>query len=190
MDGIYGWMRGLAFFFLFMTAVLNCLPEEKYRRYVRLFLGLLLLILMIRPLLELFRLDEILSRGVSRGMLEAEAAGLEQEIRVEGVQEGLLLEGYQAEIREQIRTFLEERKLVPLRIEAELDPEELLVTDMEITVGFQPETFLYQSEAEERESALREELEEIRTELSEVYGTDPSHIDVTVQKKGSAYRDE
>ena len=37
---IYGWMRGLAFFFIFMTAVLNCLPDQKYRRYVRFFLGM------------------------------------------------------------------------------------------------------------------------------------------------------
>ena len=54
--------EGLAFFFIFMTAVLNCLPDQKYRKYVRFFLGMLLLILMTGPLLELFRLDERLSR--------------------------------------------------------------------------------------------------------------------------------
>ena len=48
-EWIYGWMKGLAFFFIFMTAVLNCLPDQKYRKYVRFFLGMLLLILMTRP---------------------------------------------------------------------------------------------------------------------------------------------
>ena len=78
---IYGWMRGLAFFFIFMTAVLNCLPDQKYRRYVRFFLGMLLLVLMARPLLSLFHLDEILSRSVSRGMLEAGAEEAGWQIR-------------------------------------------------------------------------------------------------------------
>lgn len=182
MDAIYSWMKGLAFFFIFMTAVLNCLPEEKYRRYVRLFLGLLLLILMIHPLLALFRLDEVLSREVSLGMLEAEASGLEQEVRVEGVQEELLLAGCQEELEGQIRTFLEERNLIPLEVSAELDPENLKVDKIEIRVDFQPERFLYQSEIEEKEQALQAELQEIRADLSEVYGTDPGHIDVTVQK--------
>ena len=38
-EWIYGWMKGLAFFFIFMTAVLNCLPDQKYRKYVRFFSG-------------------------------------------------------------------------------------------------------------------------------------------------------
>ena len=30
-DGIYGWLRDVAVFFILMTAVLNILPEAKYR---------------------------------------------------------------------------------------------------------------------------------------------------------------
>ena len=40
---IYGWMKNLAFFFIFMTAVLNCLPDNRYRKYVRFFLGMLVI---------------------------------------------------------------------------------------------------------------------------------------------------
>ena len=41
---------------------------------------------------------------------------------------------------------------------------------------------LYQSELKEEQEKLEQKLEEIKAELSEVYGTEPSHIDVAVQK--------
>ncbi len=69
---IYGWMKNLAFFFIFMTAVLNCLPDNRYRKYVRFFLGMLVIIILARPLTEFLHLDEILEGCVSRGMLETE----------------------------------------------------------------------------------------------------------------------
>ena len=179
---IYGWMKGLAFFFIFMTAVLNCLPDQKYRKYVRFFLGMVLLILMTQPLLRLFRLDEALSRAAGRGMLEAEAEQAEWQVQVEGVQEELLYRGYQTEIEEQIRSFLEERGIRPSRVAVTLDTEKMEVAGIEIEAQADTEGTLYQSEIREKEKELAGELEEIKTELSEVYGTELSHIDVTVQK--------
>lgn len=179
---IYGWMRGLAFFFIFMTAVLNCLPDQKYRRYVRFFLGMLLLVLMARPLLSLFHLDEILSRSVSRGMLEARAEEAGWQVRAEGIQQELLYQGYQAEIESQIRGFLEERGIGEASVEVELNQEQMEVEAVKIRAVPDTEGILYQSEVREREEALAGKLEEVKTELSEVYGVDPAHIDVTVQK--------
>ena len=57
---IYGWMKNLAYFFIFMTAVLNCMPDNRYRKYVRFFLGLLLIIILSKPLTKLLNLDQIL----------------------------------------------------------------------------------------------------------------------------------
>ena len=67
---IYGWMKNLAYFFIFMTAVLNCLPDNRYRKYVRFFLGLLLIIILSKPLTKLLNLDQILEESVSRGLLD------------------------------------------------------------------------------------------------------------------------
>ena len=181
-DWIYGWMKGLAFFFIFMTAVLNCLPDYKYRKYVRFFLGMLMLILMTGPLMELFHLDEKLSRSAARGLLETEVESMENDYRVEGIQEEYLSRGYQAEIENQIREYLEGRGISGAEVSARLDTEEMRVTSIEIRAGIDSGEFLYQSDAEKKQEELEQELEEIKNELSEVYGTEPSHIDVTVQK--------
>ena len=38
---LYLWIRNLAVFYIFFTAVLNLVPDKKYEKYVRFFMGLL-----------------------------------------------------------------------------------------------------------------------------------------------------
>ena len=67
-------------------------------------------------------------------------------------------------------------------MEAELEPEEMKVSSIKIRASVDRDKVLYQSELKEEQEKLEQKLEEIKAELSEVYGTEPSHIDVAVQK--------
>ena len=40
-EELYLWIRNLAVFYIFFTAVLNLIPDQKYEKYVRFFMGLL-----------------------------------------------------------------------------------------------------------------------------------------------------
>ena len=46
---IYQWMKDLAFFHVLTTAILHILPDKRYEQYVRLFMGLLLILLICTP---------------------------------------------------------------------------------------------------------------------------------------------
>lgn len=50
---IYQWMKDLAFFHVLTTAILHILPDKRYEQYVRLFMGLLLILLICTPVLLL-----------------------------------------------------------------------------------------------------------------------------------------
>lgn len=69
---IFDWVRTLAAYFIFMTMVLNFIPEGQYRKYVRYFFSLLLLLLLSRPLRELTGWEERMSNS-----LDEMLAGLE-----------------------------------------------------------------------------------------------------------------
>lgn len=43
-EELYLWIRNLAVFYIFFTAVLNLIPDQKYEKYVRFFMGLLLIL--------------------------------------------------------------------------------------------------------------------------------------------------
>ena len=179
---IYGWMKNLAYFFIFMTAVLNCLPDNRYRKYVRFFLGMLLIIILCKPLTEFLKLDQILETSVSRGLLDVEVEGMEDRMKLEGQQEQYLIQGYEAEVADQVRRFLLERGVTPVETSVTLRAEDMSVERIHLTVAFDLEEILYQSEVEDRRKELESRIEEIKKELSEVYQMEVEHIDAAIQE--------
>ena len=46
LDAMYEWMKNLAFYLVIVTAALEVLPREAYRKYVRFFAGIVLILLL------------------------------------------------------------------------------------------------------------------------------------------------
>ena len=51
---LYEWLKDLSFYLILVTAVLYVLPSNSYRKYLRFFTGLVLIVLLITPVLNLF----------------------------------------------------------------------------------------------------------------------------------------
>lgn len=52
LEAMYEWMKNLAFYLVIATAVLEVLPGEAYRKYIRFFAGIVLILLLLTPLLQ------------------------------------------------------------------------------------------------------------------------------------------
>lgn len=85
MDGIYAWVRNIVYYLIFMTIITNLLPAGKYEKYLRLFAGCILILLVMKPLTGSLRLEEKINaifRSVSfeneAGELKGELDGMEQ----------------------------------------------------------------------------------------------------------------
>ena len=50
---VYRWMQNLAVYMILVTAFLQALPDNRYRKYVRFFCGLLLVVLLTEPVLAI-----------------------------------------------------------------------------------------------------------------------------------------
>ena len=68
-------VRYVAIFYLLEQMVLNLLPGKIYEKYVRFYLGLLLVLLLLQPVFRIFRLAELLDA-------EALVYELEQEVEL------------------------------------------------------------------------------------------------------------
>lgn len=64
MQAILDMVRMIAVFYLLEQMVLQLIPGERYERYVRFYLGLLLVLLLLQPVFQLFRLSEQLDQKV------------------------------------------------------------------------------------------------------------------------------
>lgn len=51
-------VRSVAVFYLLEQLILQLIPGQVYERYVRFYLGLLLILILLRPVFQLFRLTE------------------------------------------------------------------------------------------------------------------------------------
>lgn len=76
MQEILNMVRYVAVFYLLEQMVLNLLPGKIYERYVRFYLGLLLVLLLLQPVLRIFRLTEQMDAAALVQELEQEAEGL------------------------------------------------------------------------------------------------------------------
>lgn len=62
---LYQWMKSLAFFHVLTTALLHILPDKRYEQYIRLFMGLLLVLLICTPIFAVVGKSEELLSGFS-----------------------------------------------------------------------------------------------------------------------------
>ena len=113
-ETIYEWMKNLAVFYLFFTAVMNFLPDGRYHRYVRHFLGLLLILLLITPALRFFRLADVMTQNYVENSMREELR--EKAWDLESSQEEYLFESYERELEEQVRSLLGEMEAYPKRV--------------------------------------------------------------------------
>ena len=49
---LYGWIRDIAFYAILMTVILHLLPEEGQKKYVRFFMGVVLMLVVLSPMLS------------------------------------------------------------------------------------------------------------------------------------------
>ena len=66
----YAWIRDIVFYFILVSVVMNVMPDSKYRKYVRFFLGIVLIILMVQPLLQFLNLSDSLDANFNSETLK------------------------------------------------------------------------------------------------------------------------
>lgn len=61
MEGIYGWVKNIIYYMIFLSVVNNLLADSKYEKYVRFFAGMVLILLVVSPFTGSLHLDEQIS---------------------------------------------------------------------------------------------------------------------------------
>ena len=90
-EAIYSWIKCLAIFYILLTMLLHLVPTEKYQRYVRFFMGLVLMVMLVTPVLSLLEKSRQLPDSFSGLYQQEEQKRLELEM--ENLQKNLLETG-------------------------------------------------------------------------------------------------
>ena len=119
---LYLWIRNLAVFYIFFTAVLNLVPDKKYEKYVRFFMGLLLIFMMSTPIFSILGKGQELTvsflENFSRENKEKEL------LEFQNLQKIYLEKGYEMELEQKIRESLEKRGIEVYKVKVNIEGED------------------------------------------------------------------
>ncbi|MBS6196122.1 MAG: stage III sporulation protein AF [Clostridiales bacterium] len=178
MEWLAQWVRNLAFYFIFLSAVMNFIPGGEEKKYIRFFMGMLLILVMLQPLLQISGLDgkiegEVLEDSLGEAFEEMmretgrqemtgtdyvkDACGKEVEAQI-----GQLADHYGYETITCEVTFFDGERLELQGISLKLRPTE-------------------EKSQEEGTASAEEQKENIKNELEEVYNIPGGNINIMIQ---------
>ena len=128
MEVITHWAGNIVSYLVFLTVLTGLLPAHKYEKYIRLFAGCILLLIVLKPLTDGLRLEERLNYLFTSLSFENEAGELKREMdEIEVRRRNMVLSQYEAEAsKEAVRVAAEAGFSVEKAdVELEKDPENM-----------------------------------------------------------------
>ena len=122
---IYQWVRILASFYILFTVILQLIPDKKYERYIRSFMGLLLIYILAIPLLDITGNSSRIIESFFRNYAE-EVSVLEQK-ETENLQGIYIRKGLEEEVASQIIKKCEEAGIKTQEVVVDIEGETISV---------------------------------------------------------------
>lgn len=107
MQAICGWVSNIVYYMIFVTMLINLLPGGKYEKYLKLFAGCILILLVIQPVTGGLRLDEKMASVFKSLSFENDAMELKEDLEnMEGQRLDMLITQYEEAAAEDIGRML------------------------------------------------------------------------------------
>lgn len=72
LEYIYEWIENIAVYLVLVVAVLHMVPNEEYKRYIRFFIGMILMLMLAGPILKIWGMSEFPKEEYQRQLKEIE----------------------------------------------------------------------------------------------------------------------
>lgn len=171
MTAVYEWIRNLTAFFLFLSVMENLLPGQKYGKYIRLFAGMVLILLAVEPFTSGFNLDEVLARSYEDLVIRGEAGELKEQLgATEQKRLGQILSQYEEAVGRDVRELAQSCGLTVMdcrvRIEGDEDsPEFGTVREIAAVLPVQ---------------SAQAEKEKLSNRIQEYYGLEEQYVEIEI----------
>ena len=125
-EAVYDWMKCLAVFYILLSTMLHLVPTGQYERYVRFFMGLLLILMMCAPAAAI--LGKSREAAESFRLFYEMEENYREEQNLENLQKFYLEKGYEEAIEKKILENLQEKGIQAAEAEVHIEGERLELT--------------------------------------------------------------
>lgn len=124
MGGVYQWVGSILCYLILATAVRAVLPSKKYEKYIRFFMGVMLILVAVRPVAEGLNLEDRLAYYFEAVSFQRESEDLKREIL--GIEEQRLkkvIEEYEGAVERDVRLMAEDMGFAVRKAEVSIESE-------------------------------------------------------------------
>lgn len=197
MEELYSWVKNITYYLIFITVAVNLLPNKNYEKYIRLFAGMVLILLVIKPLTGSLRIEDKISRYFEAISFQNEAEELKKDlIGMESSRLDQVILQYEEAVAQDLNQMAQAEGFTPVttqvRIEGNTEAEEFgRVTGISMVVSLeQPpkETLVEPVEKVEiggHEEVVRENtsLNALHKRVEEYYGLEASYVEIQLKER-------
>lgn len=124
MDRLLNWIGNILFFLMFLTIIENLLPGKKYNRYIRLFAGMVLILLIAEPVVKGLHLEERMAYYFESISFQQDAKDLSKEILgVEKQRLSQIMDQYEQTVETDLNTLTVQMGYVPVSVQVTIDKD-------------------------------------------------------------------
>ena len=69
---LYSWLQNVVCYFFLLTVVMNLLPDDSYKKYIRYYMGLLLILTFLSPIFQITDMGQKLESYIESFEIEAQ----------------------------------------------------------------------------------------------------------------------
>lgn len=140
MEGFYDWVRNIAYYLIFISMLMNLLPTGKYEKYLKLFSGCILMLLVLHPITGGLRMEEQILRLFHTLSFESETGELKDQLKgMESKRFKEIAKKYETAVGDDIKKVAEKNGLEVQTVSVKLasdpsDPEFGTVQEVSISL--------------------------------------------------------
>lgn len=184
MEAFYGWIRNIVCFLCILNVFLQVLPGGTFKKYVRFFGGLLLVVIVLNPLAELVKVSGSFEKAWRMESLKEEVDNLEltkqgmEEFRSEKINEA-----YQKELKRQIEEVVKAYGFSPVNTEISFEEGEdgvQMIREVSLKIAAKQGGEISIPKVER--TRTQDDAENIKKEIQEVYHISMDNINIIVQE--------
>lgn len=126
MDYFVNWIKSIAIFYIVSSIIISLIPNEKYKKYVRLSVGTMVVVMFLRPVSIFLNLQKNYKTLLDYDSYMIMSDNLKGELEMlENSRNSMLLQSVMEDIKNNIKSYVESlgAKFIDARIDIETDTD-------------------------------------------------------------------
>ncbi len=125
MTELVEWVKNIAIFYIVASLIIHIIPGKSYLQYIKVFLGIVTIILLIKPIGELFSFEDKFQDSLQDNLNLQMEDELMRDLELVGeYQKEAVIEGYTEEIKNKIKEYIESLGIEYIDSNISIDIEE------------------------------------------------------------------